>query len=87
VTAALPGVAHALEPTGEVGVRCVEQAPHGILARPRHQQIRRDIVVEQVLEQVGPSLHKLLLAVEVLMGVDQARLGDVRCKMAHLHSF
>ena len=87
VTAARPGVAHAVEPAHEVGVRGVEQAPHGLLACPRHQQVRRDIVVEQVLEEVGPSLHKLLLAVQVLMGVDQAQLGDVRGKLAHIHSF
>jgi hypothetical protein len=87
VAAALPGVADSRKPAGEVGVRCVEQPPHCSLARPRHQQVGLDIIVEEILEQVGSMLHVLALAVQVLVGIDQARFPDVRCEVAHWRSF
>jgi hypothetical protein len=53
-------------------------APACSTPRAIHQSPRQS----RVLQQVRPSRHKLLLAVQVLMGVDQARLDDVRGKPA-----
>ena len=79
----LPGFLDGLEAFGHVALTGIQQGIDVLLRRAGDHEIRRDVVLEEVLQHVRSVGDPVLFEPEMLVGVDKRRLVYVPGQIGH----